>query len=60
MTTLLSLTQEFPSIQTPPQAVMLRPPPLDSKTGWDGELWSKTDLIKSREAKRQLFYTTKV
>ena len=25
--------------------VTLRPPPLDSETGWTGELWSKTNLL---------------
>ena len=27
-------------------SVTLRPPPLDSETGWTGELWSKKNLLK--------------
>ena len=26
-------------------SVTLRPPPLDSETGWTGELWSKTKFL---------------
>ena len=26
-------------------SVMLRGPPMDSETGWTGELWSKTNLL---------------
>ena len=29
----------------PPPSVTLRVPPLDSETGWTGELWSKTNLL---------------
>ena len=27
-------------------SVMLTVPPLDSETGWTGELWSKTNILK--------------
>ena len=27
-------------------SVMLRQPPLDSESGWTGELWSKTNFLK--------------
>ena len=37
--------QEFLSVSAP-SSVILRVPPLDSETGWTGELCSKTNLLK--------------
>ena len=33
------------SVRPPSFSVTLRVPPLDSETGWTGELWSKTNLL---------------
>ena len=39
------------SVLGPPPSVTLRLPPLDSETGWTGELWSKTNLLKWKNKK---------
>ena len=36
------------SVLCPSDFVMLVLPPLGSKTGWTGELWSKTSLLKNK------------
>ena len=37
--------QDFHACVRASSAVTLRLPPLDSETGWTGELWSKTNLL---------------
>ena len=37
-------------------SVTLRGPPLDSETGWTGELWSKTNLLKWQNQQNCIFF----
>ena len=37
-------------------SVSLRPPPLDSETGWAGDLWSNTNLLRCQNLKKKMLF----
>ena len=39
-------------------SVTVRPPPLDSETGWTGELWSKTNLLNWQKYGNSIFFSS--